>query len=407
MSGGFTSQQLAAIDSLPNVDFFYVRQGHPYMPPGVAVLLLNGIFGADGWSMDIVSVSLTRFPVIGQGGVIVGESIIHGPFATKDKDKSQFWMEAEATVRLRLGLRNATGHLTGEYKSVDGSSGHRLAVNDLGNVAQALGNLRQGAVSRALRAATQMLGLVFGTNVIKLRKDNAGRENRWRDLCQDGMPPWPSLPGSDSDGIAREIDEEIRRAQIRADASDDDEADDYTPAAPTQEVTPANWSPPATRQAPATAAPRQQPQPPQQAPAAERGSAQVSIHGNRPAETPPDGKPHFVEWQLNGAQFGRFSGDGAATATVLMKRGAQVRVSWRQQADSEYDRQPEQPQQATAAAPAELLAEVKSALANLPGAAATFMEVTGAKPILFGTVREDLLREFLARVQVDRARGAA
>ncbi|RTL27169.1 MAG: hypothetical protein EKK55_06680 [Rhodocyclaceae bacterium] len=422
MSGGFTSQQLAAIDSLPNVDFFYEREGHPYMPPGVAALLLNAIFGADGWGMEIRSVTLTQFPVLGDGGAVVGTSILQGPFATRDRDKVQYWMEAEATVRLSLGYRDDTGHLTGDVKVMEGTSGHRLAVNQLNNVAQALGNLRQGAVSRALRAAVQMLGPVFGTRVIKIRKDSRGRPNQWRHLCQDGMPPFPSLPGCDSAANIREIDEEIRRAQLRADGSDDDEIDDDVQAAPTQEVTPSNWAPPTTRQAPAAPAPRQQPQQPQQAPAAERGPAQVPIHGNRPAETPPDGKPYFVEWQLNGAQFGRFSGDGAATATVLMKRGANVRVSWRQQEDAEYERQPEQPQQgqpaqqpqppqppqqATAAAPADLLAEVKAALANLPGAAATFTEVTGAKPILFGTVREDLLREFLARVQVDPARGAA
>lgn len=366
--GGFTTQQIKCINSTPWTGFFAEirKQGsmHPYMPPHILTRLLNAIFGPDGWD----------------GPIIVGEQVYRQWEPMKDrKGESKIWLTSEVTVEFRLRFRNERGHLTGGFKRIQATSGHMLAVNSAYNIPQMLGHLMQGAVTKASRAACKEIGTIFGSAVLKERKDVQGRPVQWRSLCVDSFNaiPWPSLPGIDSEMRAEE-EFAAQAGDFAADEFDGADEDD-TPREP-QTIEPRQWTEPEPRRA-APAPHRPQP---------------------RPQPEPEPVQRWFVEY-TNGDEHGRFTTNIEAVKADLERRGYEYTARPARQGDREYrrPRQDRGPQGETPSAPAQTQGEslrdaaVAIIRENPEVMVRLFQDVTGKKTAAIGTLGDDALGRFI------------
>ena len=367
--GGFTQQQVQCINSKPWHGFFaeIKKQGklHPYMPPHILTQLLNAVFGVDGWEGPIL---------------VAPQAWREWPAMKNQRGEENTWLTSEVTVEVRLKYRDAAGHLTDGCRRIQASSGHMLAVNSPYNVPQMIGHLLQGAVTKAMRAACKEIGTLFGSAVLKERKDVQGRPVQWRSLCVSSFDavPWPSLPGVDSDAHA---EREFAAQAGDFTADDFDGADEDAPVdRQPQQVEPQTWSAPPRQDAPA------QPQ--------------------RMEPDPGMGEPvrWFVEY-VNGDEHGKFTTNIEAVKSSLEAKGYQYTARHARPGDQEYRRPrsgppaapsntPPPPEQSgLEAARAEAVALLRSDPARM---SAIFFEATGKKTTAVGTLDEAAFHRFLA-----------
>lgn len=392
-TGGFTQQQIRCINSMPWDGFFaeIKKQGkhHPYMPPHILNRLLNAVFGPDGWDGPIL---------------VTPQQWKQWPAMKNHKGEPKTWLTSEATVEIQLKYRNADGHLTGGFRRIQASSGHMLAVESEYNVPQMVGHLLQGAVTKAMRAACKEIGILFGSAVLKERKDVQGRPVQWRSLCVSSFDavPWPSLPGIDSDAHAEQ--EFVAQANDFT-ADDFDGADEDAPVdRQPQHVEPQSWSAPA---------PARDTTPMQRPPQPQRAEPQRA----EPQPEPTQDKPvrWFVEY-TNGDEHGKFTTNIEAVKASLEAKGYQYTARPARPGDREYRRPrqdqgahqgqqgdaPSAPQQTGLEALRE--AAVAAIQRDPQGMVPLFQEVTGKKTAAVGTLDEAALTAFLdaakQRVQV-------